>query len=39
MASSHTSFHDRLRFLEERYGIRESDYARELGRTVAHLQD
>jgi len=33
------SFHERLRSVEERYDIGESEYARELGRTVAHLQD
>lgn len=33
------TIHERIRSLEERYDIEESEYARELGRTVAHLQD
>ena len=30
---------ERIRSIEERYGIAESEHARELGQTVAHLQD
>lgn len=33
------TFQDRLRSLEDRYDVEESDYARELGRTVAPLRD
>lgn len=33
------TFHERLRSIEERYGMNESEHARELGRVVAHLQD
>ncbi|RZV06592.1 hypothetical protein SAMN05192552_103763 [Natrinema hispanicum] len=32
-------FEEQLRSLEERYGISESERARELGRTVAQLRD
>lgn len=33
------SFHKQLRSAEDRYDVGESEYARELGRTVACLQD
>jgi hypothetical protein len=33
------TFQERLRSIEERYDINESEHARELGRIVAHLQD
>ncbi len=33
------TFHERLRAIEERYNVSESEHARELGRTVADLQD
>lgn len=33
------TFQERLRSLEERYDLDESEHARELGRTVADLQD
>jgi DNA-binding transcriptional regulator YiaG len=33
------TFQERLRLIEERYDVSESEYARELGRTVADLQD
>ena len=33
------TFQEQLRSIEERYGVSESEYARELGRTVADLQD
>jgi hypothetical protein len=33
------TFYERLRALEERYDLEESEHARELGRAVAHLQD
>lgn len=33
------TFQERLRSLEERYDVNESEHARELGRAVAHLQD
>jgi hypothetical protein len=33
------TFQERLRSIEERYDVSESEHARELGRTVAHLRD
>jgi len=33
------TFQERLRSIEERYDISESEHARELGHTVAGLQD
>lgn len=33
------NFHEQLREIEERYGFEENEYARELGRVVAPLQD
>ena len=33
------TFQERLRSIEERYDITQSEHARELGRTVADLQD
>ncbi len=33
------TFQERLRAIEERYDIGESDHARELARIVADLQD
>jgi tetrahydromethanopterin S-methyltransferase subunit G len=33
------TFQERLRSIEERYDINESEHAQELGRIVAHLQD
>ena len=33
------AFQEQLRSIEERYDVSESEHARELGRTVADLQD
>jgi len=33
------TFQERLRSIEERYNVNESEHARELARTVADLQD
>lgn len=33
------TFQEQLRSIEERYDVNESERARELGRTVADLQD
>jgi len=33
------TFQERLRSIEERYDLNESEHAREFGRTVAQLQD
>jgi|GEM_PF-3036605 hypothetical protein len=33
------TFQERLRSIEERYDVSQSEHARELGRTVADLQD
>jgi hypothetical protein len=33
------TFSARLREIEEQYDINQSEHARELGRTVAHLQN
>jgi len=33
------TFQQRIRSIEERYDISESEHARELGQVVAHLQD
>ncbi len=33
------NFTEQLRSVEEQYNINKSEHARELGRTVAHLQD
>lgn len=33
------TIHERIRRLEQRYDIEESEHARELGRTVAKLRD
>jgi len=34
-----TTFQEQLRSIEERYDVSRNEHARELGRTVAHLQD
>lgn len=39
LEASTMTFQEQLRSIEERYDISESEHARELGRTVADLQD
>lgn len=34
-----TPFSDQLEELEEKYGLTESQHAKELAKAVAHLQD